>query len=89
MIRMPLIRRVLPLALAAALTLPTATVFAQARPAAAPGLDRRRIAGDRGDGDALREQPFGDRAAEAAARAHDQRAAALDSQIHHARSLIS
>ncbi|MBB3342519.1 phospholipid transport system substrate-binding protein [Luteimonas sp. RC10] len=36
MIRMPLIRRVLPLALAAALTLPAAAVFAQARPAAAP-----------------------------------------------------
>ncbi|ASR44972.1 organic solvent ABC transporter [Xanthomonas citri pv. mangiferaeindicae] len=36
---MPLIRRVLPLALAAALTLPTATVFAQARPAAAPAAD--------------------------------------------------
>ncbi|WP_183425360.1 ABC transporter substrate-binding protein [Luteimonas sp. RC10] len=33
---MPLIRRVLPLALAAALTLPAAAVFAQARPAAAP-----------------------------------------------------
>lgn len=36
MIRMPLIRHVLPLALAAALALPAATVFAQARPAAAP-----------------------------------------------------
>ena len=36
MIRMPLIRRVLPLALAAALALPAAAVFAQARPAAAP-----------------------------------------------------
>lgn len=36
MIRMPLIRRVLPLALAAALTLPAVAVFAQARPAAAP-----------------------------------------------------
>ncbi|WP_337243938.1 ABC transporter substrate-binding protein [Luteimonas sp. gir] len=33
---MPLIRRVLPLALAAALALPAAAVFAQARPAAAP-----------------------------------------------------
>jgi phospholipid transport system substrate-binding protein len=36
MIRMPLIRRVLPLALAAALAMPATAVFAQARPAAAP-----------------------------------------------------
>ncbi|MEN4903669.1 ABC transporter substrate-binding protein [Luteimonas sp. TWI662] len=36
---MPLIRRVLPLALAAALALPVATVSAQARPAAAPAAD--------------------------------------------------